>query len=120
MNYTQLVDLHARYAEKGLRILAFPCNQFGKQEPGDDAQIKAFAEGYGVKFDMFSKIEVNGDGAHPLWKWMKEQPKGRGTLGNAIKWNFTKFLINREGQVVKRYSPMEDPYVIEKDLPAYL
>lgn len=91
-----------------------------KQEPGDDAQIKAFAEGYGVKFDMFSKIEVNGDGAHPLWKWLKEQPKGRGTLGNAIKWNFTKFLINREGQVVKRYSPMEDPYVIEKDLPAYL
>uniref|UniRef100_G1MXG3 Glutathione peroxidase n=1 Tax=Meleagris gallopavo TaxID=9103 RepID=G1MXG3_MELGA len=120
VNYTQLVDLHARYAEKGLRILAFPCNQFGKQEPGDEAQIKAFAEGYGVKFDMFSKIEVNGDGAHPLWKWMKEQPKGRGTLGNAIKWNFTKFLINREGQVVKRYSPMEDPSVIEKDLPAYL
>uniref|UniRef100_A0A8B9BKK3 phospholipid-hydroperoxide glutathione peroxidase n=1 Tax=Anser brachyrhynchus TaxID=132585 RepID=A0A8B9BKK3_9AVES len=60
---------------------------------------------------MFSKIDVNGDDAHPLWKWMKEQPKGRGTLGNAIKWNFTKFLINREGQVVKRYSPMEDPYV---------
>ncbi|OWK50869.1 Phospholipid hydroperoxide glutathione peroxidase, mitochondrial [Lonchura striata] len=115
-----LVDLHARYAERGLRILGFPCNQFGKQEPGDNAQIKAFAENYGVKFDMYSKIDVNGDDAHPLWKWMKEQPKGRGTLGNAIKWNFTKFLINREGQVVKRYSPMEDPYVIEKDLPAYL
>uniref|UniRef100_A0A8C3BID6 Glutathione peroxidase n=1 Tax=Cairina moschata TaxID=8855 RepID=A0A8C3BID6_CAIMO len=120
VNYTQLVDLHARYAERGLRILGFPCNQFGKQEPGDNAQIKAFAENYGVKFDMFSKIDVNGDDAHPLWKWMKEQPKGRGTLGNAIKWNFTKFLINREGQVVKRYSPMEDPYVIEKDLPSYL
>uniref|UniRef100_A0A8B9NQM8 Glutathione peroxidase n=1 Tax=Accipiter nisus TaxID=211598 RepID=A0A8B9NQM8_9AVES len=120
VNYTQLVDLHARYAEKGLRILGFPCNQFGKQEPGDNAQIKAFAENYGVKFDMYSKIDVNGDDAHPLWKWMKEQPKGRGTLGNAIKWNFTKFLINREGQVVKRYSPMEDPYIIEKDLPAYL
>lgn len=122
MNYTQLVDLHARYAERGLRILGFPCNQFGKQvrgffggegrrggvlltlareglclespappraslfvwlpqEPGDNAQIKAFAENYGVKFDMFSKIDVNGDDAHPLWKWMKEQPKGRGTLG---------------------------------------
>ncbi|CAH2292995.1 phospholipid hydroperoxide glutathione peroxidase, mitochondrial [Pelobates cultripes] len=60
---------------------------------------------------MFSKIEVNGDGAHPLWKWLKDQPKGRGTLGNAIKWNFTKFLINREGLVVKRFSPMDDPVV---------
>nr|XP_003230816.2 PREDICTED: phospholipid hydroperoxide glutathione peroxidase, mitochondrial [Anolis carolinensis] len=112
--------MYSRYAERGLRILAFPCNQFGKQEPGTEADIKAFAAGYGVKFDMFSKIEVNGEGAHPLWKWMKSQPKGRGTLGNAIKWNFSKFLINKEGQVVKRYSPMDDPVVIEKDLPAYL
>uniref|UniRef100_A0A8C6YL33 phospholipid-hydroperoxide glutathione peroxidase n=2 Tax=Nothoprocta perdicaria TaxID=30464 RepID=A0A8C6YL33_NOTPE len=69
---------------------------------------------------MFSKVDVNGDHALPLWTWMKAQPAGRGTLGNAIKWNFTKFLIDREGQVVKRYSPMEDPYVIEKDLPKYL
>ncbi|KAE8631797.1 hypothetical protein XENTR_v10001301 [Xenopus tropicalis] len=89
-------------------------------EPGDEAQIKDFAASYKVEFDMFSKIEVNGDGAHPLWKWMKEQPKGHGTLGNAIKWNFTKFLINREGAVVKRFSPMEDPVVIEKDLPNLL
>lgn len=103
--------MHARYAERGLRILGFPCNQFGKQvcggsgarapregedgprmlperpfpcllqEPGDNADIKAFAENYGVKFDMYSKIDVNGDDAHPLWKWMKDQPKGRGTLG---------------------------------------
>uniref|UniRef100_A0A8C5LQI3 Glutathione peroxidase n=1 Tax=Leptobrachium leishanense TaxID=445787 RepID=A0A8C5LQI3_9ANUR len=101
--------MHANYAEKGLRILGFPCNQFGKQEPGDEAQIKDFAASYNVKFDMFSKIEVNGDGAHPLFKWLKEQPKGRGTLGNAIKWNFTKFLISREGHVVKRFSPMDDP-----------
>uniref|UniRef100_A0A8C4Y582 phospholipid-hydroperoxide glutathione peroxidase n=1 Tax=Gopherus evgoodei TaxID=1825980 RepID=A0A8C4Y582_9SAUR len=115
-----LVDMYARYAERGLRILGFPCNQFGNQEPGDESQIKQFAASYGVKFDMFSKIEVNGNNAHPLWKWMKDQPKGRGILGNAIKWNFTKFLINKEGQVVKRYSPMDDPYVIEKDLPAFL
>ena len=120
MNYTQLAQLHASYAEKGLRILGFPCNQFGKQEPGNEAEIKAFAAGYNVHFDMFSKIEVNGDGAHPLWKWMKKQPKGGGLLGDAIKWNFTKFLINREGQVVKRFSPMDDPVVIEKDLPTYL
>nr|XP_006125033.3 phospholipid hydroperoxide glutathione peroxidase [Pelodiscus sinensis] len=112
--------MYARLAERGLRILGFPCNQFGKQEPGDESQIKQFVASYGVKFDMFSKIEVNGNNAHPLWKWMKEQPKGRGLLGNAIKWNFTKFLIDREGQVVKRYSPMEDPYLIEKDLPNYL
>ncbi|KAG8454622.1 hypothetical protein GDO86_001008, partial [Hymenochirus boettgeri] len=76
-----LVELHAKYAEQGLRILGFPCNQFGKQEPGDEAQIKEFAASYNVKFDMFSKIDVNGDGAHPLWKWLKDQPKGRGTLG---------------------------------------
>ncbi|KAG6934932.1 glutathione peroxidase 4 [Chelydra serpentina] len=112
--------MYARYAEKGLRILGFPCNQFGSQEPGNESQIKQFVANYGVKFDMYSKIEVNGNNAHPLWKWMKDQPKGRGTLGNSIKWNFTKFLINREGQVVKRYSPMDDPYVIEKDLPAFL
>ncbi|KAF7237085.1 Phospholipid hydroperoxide glutathione peroxidase [Varanus komodoensis] len=114
------LEKYSRYAEKGLRILAFPCNQFGKQEPGTNEEIKAFAAGYGVTFDMFGKIEVNGDGAHPLWKWMKSQPKGRGSLGNAIKWNFTKFLINKEGQVVKRYSPMDDPQVIEKDLPPYM
>nr|KAF6401627.1 hypothetical protein HJG63_009664 [Rousettus aegyptiacus] len=104
----------------GLRILAFPCNQFGRQEPGTNAEIKDFAAGYNVKFDLFSKICVNGDDAHPLWKWMKIQPKGRGMLGNAIKWNFTKFLIDKNGCVVKRYGPMEEPLVIEKDLPCYL
>uniref|UniRef100_A0A0E9WV83 Glutathione peroxidase n=1 Tax=Anguilla anguilla TaxID=7936 RepID=A0A0E9WV83_ANGAN len=118
--YTQLAQMHATYAERGLRILGFPCNQFGKQEPGTEEQIKEFAKGYHAEFDLFSKIDVNGENAHPLWKWMKEQPKGKGTLGNNIKWNFTKFLINREGQVVKRYSPMEDPSVVEKDLPSYL
>ncbi|MGH0155401.1 UNVERIFIED_CONTAM: hypothetical protein FKN15_059165 [Acipenser sinensis] len=101
--------MHAAYAERGLRILGFPSNQFGKQEPGTEEQIKEFAKSYDAAFDMFSKIDVNGDNAHPLWNWMKSQPKGKGTLGNNIKWNFTKFLIDREGQVVKRYSPMDDP-----------
>ncbi|MEQ2168369.1 Phospholipid hydroperoxide glutathione peroxidase, mitochondrial [Goodea atripinnis] len=73
--------MHASYAEQGLRILGFPCNQFGGQEPGTDADIKEFAKGYNAEFDLFSKIDVNGDNAHPLWKWMKAQPKGKGTFG---------------------------------------
>uniref|UniRef100_A0A8C5NA94 Glutathione peroxidase n=2 Tax=Gouania willdenowi TaxID=441366 RepID=A0A8C5NA94_GOUWI len=112
--------MHATYAEKGLRILGFPCNQFGGQEPGTEAEIKEFAKGYNAEFDLFSKIEVNGDDAHPLWKWMKAQSEGKGFMTNNIKWNFTKFLINKEGKVVKRYGPTDDPNVIEKDLPKYL
>ncbi|MCI4383486.1 hypothetical protein PGIGA_G00026980 [Pangasianodon gigas] len=112
--------MHAKYAERGLSILAFPCNQFGNQEPGTHEQIKQYAGSYNVKFDLFSKINVNGPKAHALWKWLKKQPKGEGFLGNGIKWNFTKFLIDRQGQVVKRYSPLEDPIVIESDVLKYL
>ncbi|XP_004079224.2 phospholipid hydroperoxide glutathione peroxidase, mitochondrial-like [Oryzias latipes] len=120
VNYTQLTAMHTQYAEQGLRILAFPCNQFGSQEPGTEAEIKEFAKGYNAEFDLFSKIDVNNDTAHPLWKWMKEQPEGKGFMGNFIKWNFTKFLIDKNGQVVKRYAPKDEPFSIKKDLKQYL
>jgi len=114
-NYAQLQELHAKYAESmGLRILAFPCNQFGGQEPGTNEQIKAFAEEKGAQFDFFSKIDVNGNNADPLYKFLKN--KQHGTLTNAIKWNFTKFLINKKGVPIKRYGPQTGSKEIEKDL----
>ena len=91
----------------GLRILAFPCNQFGSQEPGTNEEIKAFVGKYGVQFDMFDKIDVNGNGAHPLFEYLKS--KQGGTLGNFIKWNFTKFVIDKEGQPIARFAPTDDP-----------
>ncbi|CAG5080287.1 Oidioi.mRNA.OKI2018_I69.PAR.g9530.t1.cds [Oikopleura dioica] len=102
--YKALQSLHESYAnqEKGLRILAFPCNQFGKQEPASDAAIAEFVKKYNFQGELFQKIEVNGKNAHPLWSWMKTTPKGKGTLGNDIKWNFTKFVVDRQGQVVER------------------
>jgi len=102
--YKALNQLYSDYANKenGLRILAFPCNQFGKQEPGTDADIKAFADGKGFQGDLFQKIDVNGKNAHPLFTWMKKQKNGRGTLGDDIKWNFTKFVIDQKGEVVCR------------------
>ena len=108
--------LHKELEADGLAILGFPCNQFGSQDPGADDEIEEFCQlNYGVSFPMFSKIEVNGSGAHPLYQYLKKEAKG--LLGSqAIKWNFTKFLINREGDVVKRYGSNEKPSSIKKDI----
>jgi len=113
-NYTQLTALHSSYAEKGLRILAFPCNQFGNQEPGSNAEIKEFASNYGAEYDLFAKIDVNGDSVHPLYKFMKQKQKG--FLGNKIKWNFSKFLCDKDGIPVKRYAPTTKPLSCVKDI----
>lgn len=105
-------ELHGR----GLEVLGFPCNQFGSQEPGSEEEIGAFCEkNYGVSFPMFAKVDVNGDNAHPLWKHLKgEAPGVLGTEG--IKWNFTKFLIGRDGKVAKRYAPTTKPEEIADDI----
>jgi glutathione peroxidase len=114
--YAGLEKLYENLHGGGLTILGFPCNQFGAQEPGSEAEIGQFClKNYGVTFPMFAKIEVNGDNAHPFYKWMKKEQKG--LLGSeAIKWNFTKFLIDAEGNVVKRYAPTDTPEKIGKDL----
>lgn len=114
--YAGLEALHRKYRDRGLAVLGFPCNQFGKQEPGDSAAIGAFCQSnYGVSFRMFDKIEVNGAGAHPLYQWLVHEAPGlMGT--EAIKWNFTKFLIDRDGRVVKRYAPQTVPEALEPDI----
>lgn len=118
--YEGLEKLYKKYKEKGLVILGFPCNQFGNQEPGDE---KSISEGclinYGVTFPMFSKIEVNGESAHPIFKYLKNKLKG-GILGSKIKWNFTKFLIDKNGKPIKRFAPTTKPEEIDKYLESYL
>ena len=109
-----LLNCLCRYAEKGLRILAFPCNQFNKQEPGPNNEIKEFAKAHGAEYDIFSKIDVNGKTGDPLFVYLKST-KG-GLFGDAIKWNFTKFLCNKEGVAVKRYAPTTSPNDIVKDI----
>ncbi|WP_134765778.1 glutathione peroxidase [Nocardioides sp. 1609] len=113
--YEGLQQLHERYADQGLVVIGFPCDQFGGQEPGDEAQIGAFCQkNYGVTFPMMSKVEVNGDGAHPLYQWLKSE-KG-GLLGGKIKWNFTKYLVGRDGQVIDRYAPTTKPEKMAGDI----
>lgn len=113
-NYAQLADLHSRYAKQGLRILAFPSNQFANQEPGTNAEIKKFAISKGAQFDLFSKIDVNGVNAHPLYVYLKSRQGG--TFGDGIKWNFSKFLVNKYGVPVKRYSPYDEPLSAEESI----
>ncbi|MFX1672196.1 glutathione peroxidase [Paraburkholderia sp. A2WS-5] len=114
--YQGLQKLHEQYAARGLAVLGFPCNQFGKQEPGDAAQIGAFCEkNFGVTFPMFEKVEVNGANAHPLYQWLKGEAPGLLGIGR-IKWNFTKFLVGRDGKVVKRYAPATKPDAIAADI----
>lgn len=109
-----LETLYEKYADKGLVILGFPCNQFANQEPGDEKSIEGGCMlNYGVTFQMFSKIEVNGENEHPLYTWLKSQEKGKGIFGNAIKWNFTKFLLDREGNVTGRYGSVTTPEKLE-------
>jgi len=117
--YAGLEKLYERYKDRGLVILGFPCNQFGAQEPGSAAEIGAFCQkNYGVSFPMFAKIEVNGASTHPLYRYLKKEKPGiLGPLGGgAIKWNFTKFLVNRQGQVVARYAPSTKPLSLAGDI----
>jgi len=114
--YAELEELHQKYGNQGLAILGFPCNQFKQQEQGSDTDINSFCQlNFGVTFDMFSKIDVNGNNADPLYNWLKTEAKG--ILGSkGIKWNFTKFLINRDGDVVDRFPPTLSPKGMVKDI----
>ena len=118
--YAGLEKLWKDHGARGLVVLGFPCDQFGHQEPGDEAEIRNFCSlNYDVSFPLFAKIDVNGDGAHPLWKWLKQEKSG--LLGiSAIKWNFTKFLVGRDGRVIKRYAPTDTPESIAGDIRAAL
>ncbi len=118
--YEGLEGLYKKFRDQGLVILGFPCNQFGAQEPGNSTEIQSFCSlTYGVSFPMFEKIEVNGPGTHPLYQALKASKKG--LLGSAgIKWNFTKFLVNRSGQVVDRFGPMTKPEAIEQTIESLL
>ncbi len=115
-----LEQLHQTYGPRGLVVLGFPCNQFGAQDPGSNAEIGAFCQkNYGVSFPMMGKIDVNGADAHPLYRWLTAEAPG--LLGSkAIKWNFTKFLVGRDGQVIRRYAPQDAPEKLAKDIEAAL
>lgn len=113
--YKELQELYEKYKDNGFVILGFPCNQFASQEPGTSQEIKEFCSiNYGVNFPLFEKIDVNGDNAHPLYKFLKSAQSG--FLSEAIKWNFTKFIVNKKGEVIDRYAPSTSPSSIEDDI----
>ncbi len=118
--FAGLEELHKTYAAKGLVVLGFPCNQFGAQDKGNNDEIAEFCQlNYGVSFPMMAKIDVNGSGAHPLYQWLSSEAPG--LLGTkAIKWNFTKFLVGKDGQVLKRYAPTDTPKSMAEDIEAAL
>ena len=117
--YKGLEKLQQAYGMRGFSILGFPCNQFGRQEPGNAAQIQQFCtSNYAVSFPMFDKIDVNGDHAHPLYQYLKSEKSG--LLGPSIKWNFTKFLVDRSGRVVARHAPTTTPEALTKEIEALL
>lgn len=118
--FAGLQDLHRQYADRGLVVLGFPCNQFGRQDPGPNEEIATFCQrNYGVDFPMMAKIDVNGADAPPLYRWLTAEAPG--VLGTkAIKWNFTKFLIGRDGQAIRRYAPTDKPASLARDIEAAL
>jgi glutathione peroxidase len=118
--FAGLENLWQSYRDRGLVVMGFPSNEFGRQDPGSNAEIASFCQlNYGVSFPMMAKVEVNGGGAHPLFQWLKTEAPG--LLGSkAIKWNFTKFLVGRDGQVIKRYAPQDKPERLAADIEAAL
>ena len=114
--FAGLETVWKRYAERGLVVLGFPSNEFGGQDPGSNEEIAEFCQlNFGVSFPMMAKVEVNGSGAHPLWKWLTSEAPG--LLGSkAVKWNFTKFLVGRDGQVIRRYAPTDKPESLAADI----
>lgn len=115
-NYTELTDIYSKYKDAGLEILAFPCNQFGGQEPGSNEQIQEFAcTRFKAEYPIFDKVDVNGGKTAPLYQFLKKS-KGGGLFGDFVKWNFTKFLVSRDGEVVERFAPTTAPSKIEENL----
>ena len=117
--FAGLEQLNQEYKDRGLVVIGFPCNQFASQDPGSDSEIEGFCQlNYGVTFQIMKKVDVNGSEAHPIFQYLKSQTKG--LLGSSIKWNFTKFLISRDGKTIKRYAPTTKPEMMKSDIEAML